>query len=48
VTFEELVRIMVDADLKALGLVPLNGSVAQMVTDRATVRIPGETGMQVG
>ncbi|MEO1209180.1 MAG: GDP-mannose 4,6-dehydratase [Cyanobacteria bacterium J06638_20] len=38
VTFEELVRLMVEADLKALGLVPLNGHNAQPVLDRATVR----------
>ncbi|MEO1145419.1 MAG: GDP-mannose 4,6-dehydratase [Cyanobacteria bacterium J06638_22] len=38
VTFEELVHLMVEADLKALGLVPLNGHNAQPVLDRATVR----------
>lgn len=38
VTFEELVHLMVDADLKALGLVPLNGSTIQPITDHATVR----------
>jgi GDPmannose 4,6-dehydratase len=38
VSFEELVRLMVNADLKALGLVPLNGNVAQPVVDRATLR----------
>lgn len=48
VTFEELVHLMVDADLQAVGLVPLNGSVAQVVSDKATIRIPGETGLQVG
>lgn len=38
VTFEQLVQIMVEADLKAIGLVPLNGSIAQLVTDPATLR----------
>lgn len=38
VTFEELVQLMVEADLKALGLIPLNGHSAQTVLDRATVR----------
>jgi len=38
VTFEQLVQIMVEADLKALGLVPLNGHVVQSITDFATVR----------
>ncbi len=38
VTFEELVHLMVDADLTALGLVPSNGSTIQPVTDHATVR----------
>jgi GDPmannose 4,6-dehydratase len=38
VTFEELVHLMVDADLTALGLVPLNGSTIQPITDHATVR----------
>jgi len=38
VTFEQLVQLMVEADLKALGLVPLNGHVAQTVSDTATVR----------
>jgi GDPmannose 4,6-dehydratase len=38
VTFEELVHLMVEADLKALGLVPLNGHNAQPILDRATVR----------
>jgi len=38
VTFEQLVQLMVEADLKALGLVPLNGHVAQAVSDTATVR----------
>jgi GDPmannose 4,6-dehydratase len=38
VTFAELVYLMVEADLKALGLVPLNGHVIQPITDSATVR----------
>ena len=38
VTFEELVHLMVDADLMALGLVSSNGSTIQPVTDHATVR----------
>jgi GDPmannose 4,6-dehydratase len=38
VSFPQLVQLMVEADLKALGLIPLNGSVAQVVTDRATLR----------
>lgn len=38
VTFEQLVNLMVEADLKALGLVPLNGSVPQIIRDVATVR----------
>ncbi len=38
VTFEQLVSLMVEADLQALGLVPLNGSVPQVVRDVATVR----------
>jgi len=38
VTFEELVYLMVEADLQALGLVPLNGHVIQPVNDTATVR----------
>ncbi|PZV14660.1 MAG: GDP-mannose 4,6-dehydratase [Leptolyngbya sp.] len=38
VTFEQLVQLMVEADLKALGLVPLNGHVVRTVTDTATVR----------
>ena len=38
VTFEQLVNLMVEADLKALGLVPLNGSVPQLIKDVATVR----------
>ncbi|MGI0484488.1 GDP-mannose 4,6-dehydratase [Pantanalinema rosaneae CENA516] len=38
VTFEQLVHLMVEADLKALGLVPLNGHEIQIVQDLATVR----------
>ncbi len=38
VTFEQLVFLMVEADLKALGLIPLNGHVMQSVNDQATVR----------
>jgi GDPmannose 4,6-dehydratase len=38
VSFEQLVTLMVEADLKALGLVPLNGHTAQSVVDHATVR----------
>jgi len=38
VTFEQLVYLMVEADLQALGLVPLSGHVIQPVTDTATVR----------
>ncbi|HEY9617885.1 MAG TPA: GDP-mannose 4,6-dehydratase [Microcoleaceae cyanobacterium] len=38
VTFEQLVHLMVEADLKALGLVPLNGHERQTVLDLATVR----------
>ncbi|MBW4519460.1 MAG: GDP-mannose 4,6-dehydratase [Scytolyngbya sp. HA4215-MV1] len=38
VTFEQLVILMVEADLKALGLVPLNGHKQQQVQDIATVR----------
>jgi GDPmannose 4,6-dehydratase len=38
VTFPQLVHLMVEADLKALGLVPLNGHILQPVVDQATVR----------
>jgi GDPmannose 4,6-dehydratase len=38
VTFEQLVALMVEADLKALGLIPLNGAKPQPVLDFATVR----------
>jgi GDPmannose 4,6-dehydratase len=38
VTFEQLVNLMIEADLKAMGLVPLNGHIMQPVTDQATVR----------
>ncbi|QKD83840.1 GDP-mannose 4,6-dehydratase [Thermoleptolyngbya sichuanensis A183] len=38
VSFEQLVYLMVEADLKALGLIPLNGNSAQTVLDHATIR----------
>jgi GDPmannose 4,6-dehydratase len=38
VTFPELVQLMVDADLQALGLPSLNGHTPQSATDYATVR----------
>lgn len=38
VTFEQLVTLMVEADLKALGLVPLNGHTPQVIQDFATIR----------
>lgn len=38
VTFEQLVALMVEADLKALGLIPLNSHTPQPVLDQATVR----------
>jgi len=38
VTFEQLVFLMVEADLRAHGLVPLNGHMIQPVSDHATVR----------
>ncbi|BAU41726.1 GDP-mannose 4,6-dehydratase [Leptolyngbya sp. O-77] len=38
VSFEQLVYLMVEADLKALGLIPLNGNSAQPVLDHATIR----------
>lgn len=38
VTFVGLVHLMVEADLRALGLVPLNGHIVQAVEDIATVR----------
>ena len=38
VTFEQLVFLMVEADLKGLGLVPLNGNQPQTVGDHATIR----------
>lgn len=38
VTFAQLVNLMVEADLKALGLIPLNGAVPQVIQDFATVR----------
>jgi GDPmannose 4,6-dehydratase len=33
-----LVYLMVEADLKALGLIPLNGNSVQPVLDHATIR----------
>jgi GDPmannose 4,6-dehydratase len=36
-SFEQLVTLMVEADLKALGLVPLNGHTAQIVRDQAII-----------
>lgn len=41
VTFEELVCLMVDADLQALGLVPLKGHDPKAITDKATLRLTG-------
>jgi GDPmannose 4,6-dehydratase len=38
ITFEQLVTLMVEADLKGLGLIPLNGHTAQSVFDHATIR----------
>jgi len=38
VSFEQLVYLMVEADLKALGLIPLNGNSAQPILDHATIR----------
>ncbi|GAB4381171.1 MAG: GDP-mannose 4,6-dehydratase [Elainellaceae cyanobacterium] len=38
VTFEQLVHLMVEADLKALGLIPLNGKEQSSVFDQATIR----------
>ncbi|MGA7938161.1 MAG: GDP-mannose 4,6-dehydratase, partial [Kovacikia sp.] len=38
VTFEQLVHLMVEADLKGLGLIPLNGHVVQPINDHATIR----------
>ncbi|TVP71214.1 MAG: GDP-mannose 4,6-dehydratase [Leptolyngbya sp. LCM1.Bin17] len=46
VTFEELVHLMVQADLQALGLVTLNGNTATSVLDRATLRA-GNNGERV-
>ncbi len=42
VTFQELVHLMVEADLQALGLVTLNGSAPTSVLDRATLRMAGK------
>jgi GDPmannose 4,6-dehydratase len=38
VTFEQLVQLMVEADLKALGLIPLHGHSVLPTLDRATIR----------
>ena len=38
VTFEQLVTMMVEADLKGLGLIPLNGHTPQIISDQATIR----------
>ena len=38
VSFEQLLALMVEADLKALGLIPLNGNMAFSGHDVATVR----------
>lgn len=38
VTFEELVALMVEADLKSLGLVSVNGSVSEANRETATIR----------
>jgi len=48
VTFEELVHLMVEADLQALGLVPLNGNTPRGVLDRATLRMGSEAGIGMG
>ncbi|NER79869.1 MAG: GDP-mannose 4,6-dehydratase [Leptolyngbya sp. SIO1D8] len=48
VTFEELVHLMVAADLKALGLVPPNGNAAQIEGEKATLRLPGISGVAIG
>ena len=45
VTFPELVQLMVEADLKALGLIPLSGHNVQVVSDHATVRGIGGTAL---
>jgi GDPmannose 4,6-dehydratase len=48
VTFTELVHLMVEADLQALGLVTLNGSAATSVLDRATLRAGSGERLMVG
>ena len=48
VTFTELVHLMVEADLQALGLVTLNGSAATSVLDRATLRAGSGDRLMVG
>ncbi len=47
VTFEELVKLMMDADLQVLGLVPLNGNATKSTIDKATLRIAGEGGIGI-
>jgi GDPmannose 4,6-dehydratase len=47
VTFEQLVQLMVEADLKALGLVPLNGHTVQPVLDHATIRHSASSGVSI-
>lgn len=39
VSFEELVKLMVDADMQALGLTPPNGTIPSLARDYATVRV---------
>jgi GDPmannose 4,6-dehydratase len=46
VTFEELVHLMVEADLQALGLATLGS--ASGLLDRATLRAGGGLGVAVG
>ncbi len=48
VTFTELVHLMVEADLQALGLVTLNGNAATSVLDRATLRAGSGERLMVG
>ncbi|NJL21767.1 MAG: GDP-mannose 4,6-dehydratase [Leptolyngbyaceae cyanobacterium SM1_3_5] len=38
ISFEQLVTMMVEADLKGLGLIPLNGHTPQIISDQATIR----------
>ena len=48
VTFTELVHLMVEADLQALGLVTLTGSATTSVLDRATLRAGSGERLMVG